>query len=204
VEIVADNLSEPYAFSLERSLIFAYRSAGLKLANLTDGGEGPSGHVPSPETIAKRAAKNKGQKRSDEFRERMSLMTRGKKKSPEHILALSQSRKGKSLSQAHREKLSKALKGRVVTDDHKRKISEANTGRPQTGEYRENNVMACLSRLESMFEKTRKPVTCIETGETFISLAEAAKSLGIQRSSINHVCLGKRKRAGGLTFSYVV
>lgn len=44
VEIVIDNLTEQEAFECERMLIADYRSAGHKLANKTDGGEGVAGY----------------------------------------------------------------------------------------------------------------------------------------------------------------
>lgn len=40
-------------------------------------------------------------------------------------------------------------------------------------------------------------VLCVETGETFETIAEAARAKGIKTSSIGAVCLGKRKTAGG-------
>ncbi len=43
VSIVANNLSEPDAFALEIALILNLTEAGFKLANLTAGGEGPTG-----------------------------------------------------------------------------------------------------------------------------------------------------------------
>lgn len=49
----------------------------------------------------------------------------------------------------------------------------------------------------------RRQVRCIDTGEVFASLTEAAKAKGINSSKITSVCKGKRKTTGGLHWEYV-
>lgn len=49
----------------------------------------------------------------------------------------------------------------------------------------------------------RRQVRCIDTGEVFSSLIEAAKAKGINSSKIIMVCKGKRKTTGGLRWEYV-
>lgn len=56
IRIVADCLGEPEAFALERERIAMWRAAGVDLANLTDGGEGPSGHKQSLDHRQKKGA----------------------------------------------------------------------------------------------------------------------------------------------------
>lgn len=46
IEIYKDGMPEYCAFTLEKILIAKYRSLGITLANLTEGGEGVSGHTP--------------------------------------------------------------------------------------------------------------------------------------------------------------
>lgn len=50
VEIAQDEMLEKDAFLLEMWLIAKFKRGGVKLCNLTDGGEGPSGKVMSEET----------------------------------------------------------------------------------------------------------------------------------------------------------
>lgn len=54
-----DCSDEATAFSLEQGLIKCLRRAGVKLTNMTDGGEGSSGAVVTAETRAKISAANK-------------------------------------------------------------------------------------------------------------------------------------------------
>lgn len=56
VKIVTDGLNEIEAFALERERIAFWRDGGANLANMSDGGEGPSGHRQSEEHRQKRAA----------------------------------------------------------------------------------------------------------------------------------------------------
>jgi hypothetical protein len=83
VEIVFNNLSEDDAFRLEAELILAYRSSGLKLANVADGGGGCSGYKHSDEMKAYLAEKSKGNKSRT-----------GMKPSKEHIAKMVASRDG--------------------------------------------------------------------------------------------------------------
>lgn len=52
-------------------------------------------------------------------------------------------------------------------------------------------------------ENVRKPVRCIETGETFPSQSEAARQLKMSQSCIWAVLVGRKKSAKGLTFEHV-
>ena len=49
----------------------------------------------------------------------------------------------------------------------------------------------------------RKEVLCIETGKVYLSTYEAERKTGVHQTNISHVCLGKRKTAGGYHWEYV-
>lgn len=49
---------------------------------------------------------------------------------------------------------------------------------------------------------TRRQVRCIDTGEVFLSLTEAAIAKGIDSSKITMVCKGLRKTSGGFRWEY--
>lgn len=96
VKLFASGLTEKEALQIEISRIAHYRSAGIKLANRTDGGDGVSGLKMSKETKAKmRAAKlgkpatrgTTGMKFSEETKAKMKASAAGKPKSSEHAKA---------------------------------------------------------------------------------------------------------------------
>lgn len=93
VEIIADGLSEDDAFKLEAELITAYRSFGLKLANIADGGGGCSGYKHSIEMKAYLAASSKGNRSRT-----------GQKSSPEQIAKAVATRDGYRHSKETRQK----------------------------------------------------------------------------------------------------
>jgi hypothetical protein len=103
VEIVARDLSWDLACELEQLMISEYGRIDLHsgtLANLTDGGDGSVGIKHSQQTKDKRADSNRGQKRTDETRARISQALMGKKLSPAHIESLRTSHLGNLPSNA--------------------------------------------------------------------------------------------------------
>lgn len=104
VALIRESLTENEAHATEMAFIAAIgrERNGGPLVNLTDGGEGQVGWIPSELTRARIRAANTGRKVSDETRAKMSAARKGKKKSPEHAAKIGQSRKGKK---AHQETL---------------------------------------------------------------------------------------------------
>lgn len=88
---VLEGLDENGAFELERALIKSYGRRNNKtgiLANMTDGGEGSSGHVKAPDVVARIAAAKIGVKlppASDERKAKISAANTGRKRSAESI-----------------------------------------------------------------------------------------------------------------------
>lgn len=60
VQILAENLIESLAFELEKELIKQFRERGVKLCNITDGGEGSSGYKHHEEHKQKMRVKHSG------------------------------------------------------------------------------------------------------------------------------------------------
>lgn len=50
---------------------------------------------------------------------------------------------------------------------------------------------------------TPKKVICVETGEVFSSIREAARHIGRANNGIMHCCKGKRKKCGGYQWRYL-
>lgn len=148
--IYADQMSEEDAFTLEIMLIARYGRLDLGtgcLRNRTDGSDGFSGIVPSPESIEKRRKANLGRKRSPESRARMSAAqvgnTRalGHKHTPEARANMSEARKGIVFTDEHRLNISESHKGQTLSAEHKKKISSGLKGKPLSAAHR-----ASLSR----------------------------------------------------------
>ena len=113
IRIEIPNLSEDEAFQLEREIIKTYgrRDVGTGcLVNLTDGGEGTSGHIHSKKTKRKMSESQKGKTRSDETKRKMSDAKKGNPRSKEHSRKLSESQKGRTFSDEHKRKLREAWK----------------------------------------------------------------------------------------------
>jgi hypothetical protein len=117
--------SEQCALELEVKMIAALRNGGVKLSNITDGGEGASGHTLSDETKAKMSAAGKGKIMSDEHKVKISVAKKGIVVSDETKARLSAVHKGKvriPFSEETRAKMSAAKKGVPKSDEHKAKM----------------------------------------------------------------------------------
>ena len=144
-----ENLEEQEAHSKEVELIKFIGRNDLKLGpllNLTDGGEGSSGAIRSPEAIAKAVESRKGYKPSEETKRRISESNIGRTITEEQRVNLSEAHKGikhseetkkrlKELSTGRKhtkeakDKISKTHKGVTKSIEHRKKLSEVNTGK---------------------------------------------------------------------------
>ena len=138
---------EATAFDLEIGLIKCLRRMGVKLTNLTDGGEGVTGVRHSEEVRLEMSKTRRGRSHSEDTKAKMSDGRRGEKNgfhgkshSDETKRKISEAKKanpnhywaGKTRSEEDRKKMSIAHKGRKhppVSDETKLKISIANKGR---------------------------------------------------------------------------
>lgn len=114
--ILHDNLTEVYAFILERYYIrwFGRKDNGTGiLRNMTDGGEGSSGVIVSDETRKKLSIAGKGRIVSGETKRKQSIASKGKSKSPDHAQKCRVASLGKKQSQ---ECIQKKTKNYLITD----------------------------------------------------------------------------------------
>ena len=124
VEFVAFFYEEQHALESEVSLISSYRLDGVKLANLTDGGEGTSGRMHTPEAIAKMVAASTGKIPSQQSRKRMSAAKRGLVRSAEHRKNLSIATKLRFSNPDEVKKSSDAQKGKGPSPETAKKIQQ--------------------------------------------------------------------------------
>ena len=124
IEAVAFFIKEEDAFDHERLLIAEFRSLGVKLANLTDGGEGTSGRPHTPEAIAKMVTASTGKIPSQQARERMSAAAKGKVMSDEHRKNLSIAGRARFSDPDEIKKASDAQKGKGPSHETAKKIQQ--------------------------------------------------------------------------------
>lgn len=119
IQFIYENLTEDEAFRQERYWIKYYgrRNNGTgTLCNLTDGGEGMSGHICSVETKRKIGKANKNRvlgPRSKEFKNKLSEAFMGRKCSEETKQKISITMIGRKYSAERKRKISDAKKGKI-------------------------------------------------------------------------------------------
>jgi hypothetical protein len=156
-----EGLTEATACAYEIALIAAIGRDNVgPLVNLTDGGEGKSGWVTSPETRAKIGAANRGRIRTPEAIEKTAVKLRGRKLTPEHIEKVAAAKRGRKQPEQIA-RLAVANRGRKHTPEACANMSVAGRGKPKSPEtrakmsasacnrsteYRAKMSIACLAR----------------------------------------------------------
>lgn len=134
IEVLISGLTKIEANEEEIALIAWGRKSGLRITNLTDGGDGRSGFSPSKETIEKIIAWNRGKTVSPETREKLRKANLGKKQSPETISKrILRGDKhwtyGKSRTEETKAKISSSLSGKVQSPEQiEKRINSLPTG----------------------------------------------------------------------------
>lgn len=170
--------SDDYGFIKQKEIEFVklYGRIDLEtgsLANLTDGGEGCLNI--SPESLIQRNQKLIGQKRTEEFKKKLSEDRKGKK-NPCF---------GRIFSEEEKANVSKRMKGhkynlgKIAIEEHKKKISD--------------------SRLGSKHWSSKKVINT-ETNEIFDTVTLAAKSLNINRGYLSNMLSNKNKNKTNLIY----
>lgn len=225
-EILFENLTKSSAIQKEIELIKKYKSNDRKFGyNATSGGES---YELTQEIKHKISMSNQGHIVSPETRQKISESEKGKIVSLESRQKMSISQKQKTLSEGTLNNLREMAKNRIGThrtEETKQKISKALKGHPSTtpkGEHHPNygkHLSAEICQKISEKAKARitddfrqnvskrfsKSVMCIETGEIFSSIKDAAKTYNISPSQLGAVCndTGGYKTAGKLHWKFV-
>ena len=111
VRILKENLTEEDAFLLEKLYILMFGRMDLGtgiLRNKTDGGDGSSGAIFSPEERKRRSERMKGITRPQWIYDKIAASNRGKTASAETRAKLSAIHKGKTCTEEHKRNVSKA------------------------------------------------------------------------------------------------
>ena len=170
VEILAYWDTSEQAKNHEIELIAYFKESGIKLVNMTDGGEGTVGFFPSEETRKKLSSIQKRIQNSPEQKAFISKLHTGRKRPEETKQRMSDSMrgntngeggKGRAFSEDHKANLSAAHKGYVMPEEQKAKIRESTkkaragiktlgmTGRKHSPETLEKMRAKALGRKQS-------------------------------------------------------
>lgn len=152
-----------------------------------------------------------GCRHTKETKQKMSKTRKGKIFTKEHCENMSESRKGKKHTEETCNKISIANKDKKRSEETCKNMSEARKGntcrkgtqtskkaRKNMSEGQKGKILTKETR-----EKMSKTIKCMETGERYNSITEAARETGICLSNISRVGLGKRKTAGGFQWRLV-
>jgi hypothetical protein len=217
VEIVKDGLTEIEAYELEAKLVSEYGRDNL--TNLSDGGYGSaSGRVVGENEKRlkrERFAGKPGRQWSAEQREAARVRGTGRKHTEEARRKISEAKKGKP----------QPWSGHSLTEEGRERIRQSKLGKPAPWAAGENSHTKRQEYRDYMSEKFKgvhrpdmvgasnpsaRSVVCIDTGQHFHTMKDAAKwLLSINKTSnisastnINSVCTGKLKSAYGFTWTY--
>ena len=152
VIFLKQNLTEEEAFKHEIYMIAVFGRKDLGtgiLRNRTNGGEGHSGAIHTPETRAKISAAMKGE----------NSPNYGKTLSPETKAKLSAAHKGKTLSPEHKAKISAAQKGKTLSQETKAKMSDARKDTPRSLETIAKISESLKGENHPFYGKTLSPET---------------------------------------------
>lgn len=126
-EILAHWDTEEEAFEHEKLLISCFRDMGVKLTNLTDGGDGCAGLVFTELHKARLSASKMGKKHSEETKKKMSESAKGHKRNL-----------GRKLSEETKKKLSE-IQSRIKTNLGK-KFSEETRKKMSLAKLRKREI----------------------------------------------------------------
>jgi len=111
VKIIKESLTEEESFDVEKLYILVFGRIDLGtgiLRNKTDGGDGASGAIVSPEERKRRSERMKGITRPRWIYDKIAASNTGKKASAETRAKLSVIHKGKTCTEEHKRNVSKA------------------------------------------------------------------------------------------------
>jgi len=157
----------------EKHYISIYKSKGL-VYNLTDGGEGMLGNIPTLETRMKLSVKNKGRKRgplSDEHRRKIGEANKGKIRSAEHCRQQSERQKGQ--------------KRGPFSEEHKLKIGLSQKGKPRS----QKSMKAVLASHIQKWIVTKPSGEILEIE----NLKEFCRQNNLDQRHMSNVAHGKEK-----------
>lgn len=196
-EILYDSLTAEEAALIEKRLIQEYKSYDRRYGyNLTFGGEE---NCPTSETKSKISESVKNVWASEEYKTATSEKMIGVKRSNASREAMSVAQKKRFERIEERQRISERQRGKTRSEEAKRKTRESLKKYYSSPE----NLQKAREAQKKSIEAIKKRVKCIDTGEVFESVRDAALAKNICHQNISAVCKGRRKKAAGSRWEYV-
>lgn len=197
-EVLATDLTVEEAKAKEIEYIALYRSNEQPYGyNISPGGDMTSS---SGETREKISSSAKERWQDQGYREKAVASMQGKERGEEARKNISKAQKARFSNPRERELVGLRQIGKVRSEEAKRKTSESLRIFYEDPEHRE---ALRKSHAKPNRERLAKAVLCVETGEVFEAVIDAANAKGVIHQNIIKVCRGERPRAGGYSWRYV-
>lgn len=199
-EILISNLTEEESFLKEIEMIKKLKSEGVDLCNMSDGGEGNSGHIHSEVTREKISKAHKGKKQPIDLVMKRAAVLKGKKRTKEICEAIAARNRARVVSAATKEKMSIARTGMKRSEESIIKVAEWHRGKKRSAE----------SRARMSDSQPKRPVSC-SNGMIFKSMSLAAEwlvEIGFSKATKTGIwlCLSPKHRNvtyHGFSWQYV-
>jgi len=160
--VLKTSKSDKRLYELEKQFIIELETRSPKGYNLSDGGEGNPGWVPSEEWREKKRQEQTGRKLSDSTKEKLRQANLGKKITEETRAKLKlrkPQRKGAVLSQETKDKISKSKMGKKIgprSEETKKRMSDSHKGKKLSLEHRKKISRSMLESNHVVSDETRK------------------------------------------------
>lgn len=195
VTILIGGLSETCAFSMERALIAFFGKENL--VNMTDGGEGKTGLVPSAQQREKCSISNKGKKPADHA-VRLAIERNSKKVGTECGLRFSSAAEAGRVMFPDKARVAKVMISACCNGKRTRSVYGYKFGFIVDGEFQSPNFS----------QRSKKKSVKTHCGKIFASSVEASswlRGIGFQKAQNGNIiqcCKGKVASAYGYQWSY--
>ena len=149
IQIVAKNIDEELAFLIEQERIAQLRTIGIRLCNMTDGGDGTSGWIKTPEWREKVGAAHRGKVISKETRIKISESVKalGFMHTEEMRQQISAAHKGKKRSLGYKHTDEWKLEQKKWVTRNKSRL-----GQTRSKEEREKSSASLSGRIQTKIE----------------------------------------------------
>jgi hypothetical protein len=165
----------------EKRWIKLLKSNGLSLCNLTDGGDGNQGWIPSPETI-----------------ERLRVSVKNALSDPKVKKQMSESSRKRWDNEEERQKQSEAMKSSQAATEHRKQMHKDNTGRPLSEEHKSKigkSTREALSDPDTYAKYRAAHLAATSSPEFKEKIKEAARRYHSNPDNAEEIKANKRRAA---------